>query len=405
MSGSHERVLAALERREPPDRVPVFDVMEEYATIYEILGRRPLPMGFLFTNRRTKAVIDRTAGIIDRTGLFFAEMDRFAYDRTEAAVRMGYDAAWVMHVPIWHFRDSRVAVDIYGRQYDVIVDGRGNLATPMYTKGLIATPEDWRAWDKRDIFRLPERANRAFLRIQKDFGERIFILPGFLFGLFENTWQPMGFERFAVALRRNKDFIRRVIAFYRDHFCLMLEAWADAGVPGAVYTDDMAYRSGPMLAPSLLEELYGDALRRITQTAHGLGLKIVVHSCGNVMPLLPWFADCGFDGVHALEPTAGVDLAEAKQLVGDRLCLVGNIDITHILVDASREEVFEAVRTSIEAAGRGGGYMVAPTNSHHAISLQRLRWMLEAVERYGHYPLGGPGHRKAEPGPRVAPAG
>jgi len=30
---------------------------------------------------------------------------------------------------------------------------------------------------------------------------------------------------------------------------------------------------------------------------------------------------------------------------------------------------------------------VAPTNSHHTISVERLRWMLEAVEKYGRYPL------------------
>ena len=162
---------------------------------------------------------------------------------------------------------------------------------------------------------------------------------------------------------------------------------ADKVTGRAIYTDDMAYRSGPMLNPRLMEELYGDALRRITETAHSLGMKIVVHSCGNVIPLLAWFADCGFDGVHALEPTAGVELAKAKEMVGDRLCLVGNLDITHILVDADKEEVFEAVRQSIKAAGKGGGYILAPTNSHHGMSLERLRWMLEAVEMHGVYPL------------------
>ena len=100
-----------------------------------------------------------------------------------------------------------------------------------------------------------------------------------------------------------------------------------------------------------MEELYGDSFRRITETAHALGMKIVVHTDGNVYPLLDWFADCGFDGVHALEPTAGVELAKAKEMVGDRMCLLGNMDITHILVDATREEVFEAVR--LEHRGRG----------------------------------------------------
>ncbi|MBU4301900.1 MAG: hypothetical protein KKE79_07455, partial [Actinobacteria bacterium] len=86
-------------------------------------------------------------------------------------------------------------------------------------------------------------------------------------------------------------------------------------------------------------------------------------------------------------PTAGIELATVKEMVGDRLCLVGNMDITRILVDADREEVFQAVRESIQAAGKGGGYILAPTNSHPDISVERLYWMLEAVEEYGYYPL------------------
>lgn len=167
----------------------------------------------------------------------------------------------------------------------------------------------------------------------------------------------------------------------------MLEAWADAGVPGAIYTDDQAYRSGPMISPKLMKELYSDSLCRITETAHRLGMKIVIHSCGRVYDLLEWWADCGFDGVHALEPTAGVEIGKVKEMVGDRMCLLGNIDITHILVDATKDEVYQDVRRHIADAGKGGGYILGPTNSHPDMSVERFVWMLEAVEKYGHYPL------------------
>jgi len=388
MPEQHQRVMAALELREP-DRVPTMDVMEEYANIYDVLEKKPTPLGFLVTNRYASKLFDAAMPLLNLIHFMDSEMDRFSHDRVEAAVKMGYDAAWVMHVPIWRFRDSKVAEDIFGHYYDVVVDDRGNIATPVYRGGLITSPADWKAWDKRAILRLPEKANRVYAGIQKDFGERIAVFASFLYGLFENTWQPLGFERFAVALRREREFIKQVIKFYEDHYCLMIEAWADAGVPGAVYSDDMAYRSGPMLNPRLMDELYGDSFRRITETAHTVGMKIVVHTDGMVYPLLPWFADCGFDGVHSLEPTAGVELAQVKEMVGDRLCLLGNLDITHILVDASREEVFEAVRASIRAAGAGGGYIIAPTNSHPAMDVKHLRWMLEAVEQYGRYPLDG----------------
>ncbi len=386
MSGSHERVIEALEGREP-DRVPTMDLLSEYSTVYKILGKRPIPLGILLTNPYAAKLIDHSYPLLNRMRAMENEVERFTYIRTEASVQLGTDAAWVIYAPMWRFRGSRKADDYYGRLWDLEPDSEGNMGTPIYSGGLITSPDDWRAWDKKDMLSLPERANKSFHRIIRDFGNKIFIMTGVGAGIFENTWQPMGFERFAVAVRKERDFITRLIKFYEDLCCLSIEALADAGVPGYLYGDDMAYRSGPMLNPRTFEELFGDALRRITETAHKLGMKMVIHSCGNTYKLLDWFADCGFDGVHPLEPTAGMELAKVKEMVGSRMCLLGNIDVSHILVDGTKEEVFEAVRQAIHDAAPGGGYILAPNHSHLTVSLERIRWMLEAAKKYGAYPL------------------
>ena len=383
---THARVMAALEKREP-DRVPVLDMTMEYKIIYEALGRKALPLGFFFENPFFSRTIDWLWPRIDHSKIVDVAMDAYTYDKTKAAVAVGYDAAWVPHVPIYRYESSKLMYDIYGRRYDVAIDEGHSLGSPMYRSGFIHSPADWEAWDKKAIFQMPAKNQRVYSKVQRDFGDRIFIFGMFSGGLFEITSQAMGFDRFAVAIRKEKAFMKRFIKFYEDLYCVMIEAFADAGLPGMMYTDDLAYRSGPMVNPRLYDELYGDAYRHLTETAHSLGMKITIHSCGNVYPLLDWFADCGFDGVHALEPTAGVELAKAKEMAGDRLCLMGNIDITHILVDASKEEVFEAVRQAIREAGKGGGYIVAPTNSHPDMNLERLRWMVEATDKYGHYPL------------------
>ncbi|NPV59460.1 MAG: hypothetical protein HPY75_07330 [Actinobacteria bacterium] len=386
MSDKHKRVLDALELREP-DRVPVMDLMNEFSTSNAILGKKSNPLGRLLQDERTSRIMDRLLALPGSARLTDRELERFTHLGAAAAVRMDYDAAWLSCFPVLRFRDSRVMNDIFGRLCDVSVDAAGNLANPIYREGLIKTPADWDAWPKRDIFRLPEKVNRVFHEVQAEFGDRLFIFAFANYGLFENTWQPMGFERFAVAARKEKGFLRRVIRFYADLHCMLMEAVADAGVPGFVHTDDLAYKSGPMLSPRLIEELFGDHYRRITETAHGLGLKIIMHSCGNTTSLLENFVSWGFDALHPLEPTAGVDLASVKREVGDRVCLIGNLDITHILVDATREEVFDAVRQAIRAAGEGGGFILAPDHSHPDISVERLRWMVEAAHEYGTYPL------------------
>ncbi len=387
MSARHERVLAALELREP-DRVPVLDLMLEYTTNNAILEKKAHPLHRLIADPRSAVLLDRFFSQVESFSLLDMELERFLHLGAAAAEKMGYDAAWLTYFPVLRFRDSRTMIDMYGRLNDVAIDASGNLGNPTYREGLITGPDDWQAWDKRPMLRLPAKVNGAFSRLHRKYGDRLFVLGFCSYGIFENTWQPLGFERFVVASRRDRGFLERMIRFHTDLYCELVEAMADAGLPAMVYTDDLAFKSGPMLNPRLSEELFGDSYRRIVETAHTQGMKIVIHSCGNTTSLLQWFADCGFDGVHPLEPTAGMDLATAKGLVGGRMCLIGNLDITHILVDAGRDEVFGAVRQAIQDAGRGGGYILAPDHSHPGISVERLRWMVEAAREYGRYPLG-----------------
>ncbi len=386
MSEKHRRVLDALELREP-DRVPVMDLMNEFAVANAVLGKRPNPLTRLLVDPRTARICDRLIARTSFLPLVDQTMDTLAHRGAAAAVALGYDAAWITYLPVFRLRSSKELTDVFGRLYEMSVDRDGNLASPVYREGLIRGPEDWYAWPKREIFRLPEKVNRVFRNVQKESGEDLFIFGLANYGLFENAWQTMGFERFVVAARKERGFLRRVIAFYSDLQCMLVEAAADAGIPGFVLGDDLAYRSGPMLNPSLIEELFGDHYRRIAETAHSLGMKVLFHSCGNISSLLPFIADWGFDAVHPLEPTAGMNLAAAKREVGGRICLVGNLDISYLLVEGTREEVEEAVRQAIREAGPGGGFILAPDHSHPRISIPRLRWMVEAAHRWGVYPL------------------
>ncbi len=224
MNPRHRRVIDALERREP-DRVPVMDLMLEYATCNAILGRKPSPLGKWLADPRLSAVLDRVFSRLDTGRAVDLELERFLFLGAEAAEKMGYDAAWLTYFPVLRYRDSRTMVDLFGRRSDVVVDDSGNLTNPVYREGLIKGPEDWKACDKRPLLRLPEKVNRAFSRVRKRFGDSYFIFGFCTYGLFENTWQPLGFERFAVAVRRERGFLKRMIGFLADLYCLLVEAW------------------------------------------------------------------------------------------------------------------------------------------------------------------------------------
>ena len=63
------------------------------------------------------------------------------------------------------------------------------------------------------------------------------------------------------------------------------------------------------------------------------------------------------------------------------------MDVSHLLVRGSREEIEAAVKRAIRAAGSGGGYVLSAAHSHPFVDATRLGWMVDAAHRHGRYPL------------------
>ena len=84
-----------------------------------------------------------------------------------------------------------------------------------------------------------------------------------------------------------------------------------------------------------------------------------------------------------------MDLGRVREQVGHRLSLIGNLDVSHLLVKGTRKEVDQAVRDAIRAAGPGGGYILSAAHSHPYVDAKRLQWMVEAAHEHGRYPLRG----------------
>ncbi|MEA3458822.1 MAG: uroporphyrinogen decarboxylase family protein, partial [Candidatus Thermoplasmatota archaeon] len=68
----------------------------------------------------------------------------------------------------------------------------------------------------------------------------------------------------------------------------------------------------------------------------------------------------------------------------------GAIDTHHVLPDGSPEEVQQEVRRVINALGPGGGYMLASVHTiMNDVPAENVLAMVDAVEKYGSYPLKG----------------
>jgi len=88
------------------------------------------------------------------------------------------------------------------------------------------------------------------------------------------------------------------------------------------------------------------------------------------------------DALHPIEPKA-MELAEVKKRYGDRLCLIGHVDVD-MLSRGSKGEVREQVRKNIAAAWTGTGYCAGSGNSiPEYVDFGNYLAMLEAVREFG----------------------
>ena len=380
---SKERVWAAL-NHEPVDRVPIHTLAIDGPLCDEVLGKPPRSAFDAIDdleNQYPEDWIERVNGIINEI-----EINTFS-KMIEAASVVGYDTCGAGFIPLI-FESKEELSDIFGRRYKII-NLEGNIF-PDYYKGVIKDRNDWENFPKpdfKDIFRKARKFYKAVQRRAKRLKNNICIMATDDFtSIFPPVWQGMGMNYFARALRNDPKLIKERFEYTTEIVLGLYKTYKDCGAKIFFEGADIAFRNGPLINPKYINQYVLPYMQKLTEEVHDWGCKIIFHSDGDITSLLDFVVECGYDGLHCLEPPY-VDLDLVKKKVGDKLCLLGNIDTSHILVNGTKNEVEDAVKYAIKKLGPGGGYILSPSNSHPAMSYQRIKWMIEATKKFGKYPL------------------
>jgi uroporphyrinogen decarboxylase len=142
--------------------------------------------------------------------------------------------------------------------------------------------------------------------------------------------------------------------------------------------------SSTVISPKMFEKFVAPYDKELIETAHQAGQRIVYHTCGGMMPILEMIADMNPDAMETFTPRdmgADVDLAEAKRRIGDRVCMIGGFDQFHFFTGCTPEQTRAEVRRCFEAAGDGGGYILAPSDHFFDADLKLLEAFVDEAKR------------------------
>jgi uroporphyrinogen decarboxylase len=140
-----------------------------------------------------------------------------------------------------------------------------------------------------------------------------------------------------------------------------------------------------LTSPRHYEEFNFPYLAELISGLKKAGARVKYHACGKTKALLPLFAQLEADIINL---DTLVDLAEAKRVLGHKMCLKGNLDPTRIMLQGTPETVREAARQCIGTGGVNGGFILSPgCELPRDTPPENLEALVEAAKTYGRYPL------------------
>ena len=133
------------------------------------------------------------------------------------------------------------------------------------------------------------------------------------------------------------------------------------GIDCLLLCSDYCYNNGPFLSPQNFGEFIQPYLYQIIDAARKDGLYTIKHTDGNIMPILDQLVECNPHALHSLDPMAGVDIKKVKELVGDKVCLCGNVHCA-ALQTGTEQDVTDSAEYCLTYGKPGGGYIFCTSN-------------------------------------------
>jgi uroporphyrinogen-III decarboxylase len=173
----------------------------------------------------------------------------------------------------------------------------------------------------------------------------------------EGTHNLMGIENMFLAYYEHPDklktFIGRLSALQAESIRIL----AELGCDGVMGYDDWGLQDSLMVGTPLIEEFFMPHYRGNWGLAHKLGMDVWLHSCGNIIDILPAFIEAGLNVIQQdQQENMGLEVL-AKKFGGD-LAFWCPVDIQKTMIEGTPEDVRNYAKRLIETLGAfNGGYI------------------------------------------------
>lgn len=199
---------------------------------------------------------------------------------------------------------------------------------------------------------------------------------------FTNASFLIGAENLIKLMFKDPAAVHRLCEVSLETSLRYVQAMLDIGCSPSL-TDAMS--SSTVISPRHFKEFSYPYLKKLIEYIHRRGKTVTLHICGRTEKIWDLMADAGADCISV---DTDADLGEAKQRVGGRVRLMGNVHPSAVMLEGTPDSVRHAVLSCIKVAhDNPKGYIVAsgcslPTETPFA----NIQAMMDTVREVG-YPV------------------
>ena len=165
---------------------------------------------------------------------------------------------------------------------------------------------------------------------------------------FQDTCASFGMETALMNMLANPEIYQavdeKIVNFYLRANEIFFEA-TKGKLDAVLIGNDMGSQRGLMLSPQCVRDFVIPGCRKLVEQAHSYGLKVIYHSCGSIVDVIPDLIEAGVDVVHPIQAlAAGMEPENLKERFGGRISFCGGVDTQDLLVNGTPQMVREKVR-------------------------------------------------------------
>jgi len=211
----------------------------------------------------------------------------------------------------------------------------------------------------------------------KNLSDELIVLPTGYVGIFERSYLLMSFEQLMLQLALKPKIVEMMFEKVAEYKTGMAKKAVELGFKVAHFGDDLGTQKGGLFSESNFKKIYLPRLKKFWGVYVDAGIPIMFHSCGNIIDYLPYLIDAG---LKILEPTQPcMDIKYLKKEYGKDLIFFGGID-TQQLPFLTEKETRDLARKTIRILGKGGGYIIAPSQEiMNDVPIENVKAIVETI--------------------------